>query len=165
MPWTLQRPGHLKKNVELKLRGDKDMTKKEQYQQKRQRLAQLTAHFRQIRQSRIDTAKTVEDAFYWASRTLNSFIVELYQEQAGEGEFKTFGQWKRENRTIKKGEQGWPIWGQPLGTREDDKPEEKEDENLYFPLCYLFHESQTVAPEQVSKPQRERAKAEILEVI
>lgn len=129
------------------------MTRKEEYQEKRQKLAELTAHYRKVRSTKTETAKTQAEALYWASRTLNSFIVEHYQEQLGKGEFNTFHQWKEKNRTIKKGEKGWPIWGQPLGHRPEEIEEQGEpDEDFkYYPLCYLFHESQTVEKSENSK--------------
>lgn len=130
------------------------MTRKEEYQEKRQKLAELTAKFRKLREEKTEAAKTEAEAFYWASRTLNSFIVDHYKTQAGDGDFNTFHQWKEKNRTIKKGEKGWPIWGQPLGSRADEEKqsEDQDAENMkYFPLCYLFHESQTAENNEQSK--------------
>lgn len=123
------------------------MTRKEIYQDRRQKLCELTAEFRALRQSKIDNAKTTAEALRWASKTLNSFIVEHYQKQLKNGEFFTFYQWKDKGKTIKKGEKGFPIWGQPLGHRPEDKEKNGEpDPNdfKYFPICYLFHESQVV---------------------
>lgn len=123
------------------------MTRKEIYQERRQKLCQLSAEYRAIRQSKIDNAKTDAEAMRWANRTLNSFIVEDYQTQTGKGEFLTFFQWKEKNRTIKKGEKGFPIWGQPVGHRPEEKEKNGEpgpDDYKYFPLCYLFHESQVI---------------------
>lgn len=133
------------------------MTKKEIYQERRQKLAELTAHFRKVREVRAEQARTEAEALQWLSRTLNSFIVEHYQQQAGDGEFNTFAQWKNQGRTIKKGEKGWPIWGQPLGSRPEDtdKGSDPEEDFKYFPLCYLFHESQTIGEnEKAASSQR-----------
>jgi len=130
------------------------MTRKEEYQEKRKKLSELTAHYRKVRNAKAEEAKTTAEALHWLSRTLNSFIVEDYQRQQGEGEFNTFHQWKEKNRTIKKGEKGWPIWGQPLGSRADEEKqsEDQDAENMkYFPLCYLFHESQTAENNEQSK--------------
>lgn len=126
------------------------MTRKEIYQERRQKLCQLTANYRAIRQSKIDQAKTIAEALHWAGRTLNSFIVEDYQKQLGPGELLTFHQWKDKNKTIKKGEKGFPIWGQPIGHRAEEKEKKGEPEPedfKYFPVCYLFHESQTFVNE------------------
>jgi len=123
------------------------MTRKEEYQERRQKLCQLSSDFKTFRQSMIDQAKTEAEAMRWASRTLNSFIVEHYQQQLKEGEFNTFHQWKEKNRTIKKGEKGFPIWGQPIGHRPEEKEKSGEpgpDDYKYFPVCYLFHESQVI---------------------
>jgi hypothetical protein len=129
------------------------MTRKDEYQEKRQKLAELTAHFRKIRSEKSEAASTPNEGFYWAMRTLNSFVVEHYKTQVGEGEFNTFQQWKAKNRTIKKGEKGWPIWGQPLGHRpeEIEQKGEPDEDFKYYPICYLFHESQTVPMEERNK--------------
>lgn len=130
------------------------MTRTEEYQEKRQKLAELTAHFRKVRESQASKAKTQSEAMYWMSRTLNSFIVDHYKSLIGNGEFSTFNQWKEKNRTIKKGEKGFPIWGQPLGHRPEEiekSGEPNDDDFKYYPLCYLFHESQTVPMEERSK--------------
>lgn len=120
------------------------MTRKEIYQERRDKLCKLSARFRQEREGLINNAKSDAEALHWASKTLNSFIVEHYKTELGEGDFFTFHQWKEKNRTIKKGEKGYPIWGQPLDEQRKKKGEEpNEDEFLYFPMCYLFHESQT----------------------
>ena len=121
------------------------MTRKEIYQERREKLCKLSAKFRQEREDLINNAKTDAEALHLASKTLNSFIVEHYKTELGEGDFLTFHQWKEKNRTIKKGEKGHPIWGQPLDEQRRRKGEEPtDDEFIYFPLCYLFHESQTV---------------------
>jgi len=129
------------------------MTRKEEYQEKRQKLAELTADFRAYRKKMVEEAKTEAEAMYWASRTLNSFIVEYYKNKLGNGELKTFFEWKEKGKTIKKGEKGWPIWGQPLGHRPEEIAEHGEptDDFKYFPMCYLFHESQTADIKEVSK--------------
>jgi hypothetical protein len=126
------------------------MTRKEEYQERKQKLCQLTAEYRELRQSKIDKAKTLAEAMRWTNRTINSFIVEHYQEQFKTGEFNTFLQWKEKGKTIKKGEKGFPIWGQPLGHRAEEKEKNGEpdpNDYKYFPICYIFHESQTFVKE------------------
>ena len=127
------------------------MTRKEEYQERRQKLCQLSADFRKFREAMAAEAKTEAEAMYWLSRTLNSFIVEHYQKELGNGEFNTFHQWKEKGKTIKKGEKGWPIWAQPLGHRPEDEEQnnEPDENNLFFPVCYLFHESQTAAKKNI----------------
>ena len=127
------------------------MTRKEEYQEKRQKLSELTAHYRKVRNAKAEEAKTPAEALRWLSRTLNSFIVEDYQRQQGVGEFNTFHQWKEKNRTIKKGEKGWPIWGQPLNSNKNEGEEQDDEDINFYPLCYLFHESQTAENNEQSK--------------
>jgi hypothetical protein len=125
------------------------MTRKEEYQERRQKLCQLSADFRKYREKMAAEARTDAEAMRWLSRTLNSFIVEYYKNELGAGDFNTFHQWKEKGKTIKKGEKGWPIWAQPLGHRPEDT-EPTEDDYLYFPMCYLFHESQTVVKKEIA---------------
>lgn len=104
---------------------------KEEYKERRANLIALSNIAKKLRE---DSGKE--------EQTLNFFIVNIYQDSKP-GVYKTFQEWKIENKTIKKGEKGFPIWGQPvLRTKKTDKETETKDE--YFPLCYLFHESQVV---------------------
>lgn len=119
----------------------KCMTRKEEYQERRKNLCVLSAEAREQRTALVRKAKTEKEALYWGAQPLNRFIVEKYLQRFSGGEFLTFHQWKEKGRTIKKGEKGFPIWAQPLGSREGDG---EDEDGTYFPMCYLFHESQTV---------------------
>lgn len=115
----------------------------EEYKERRTQLIALS-----------NIAKKLRAATGAEEQTLNYFIVNMYQDSKP-GEFKTFQEWKRLNKTIKKGEKGFPIWGQPVkGNRKTAANKSEEDtEQEYFPMCYLFHES------QVAEMQRKEATA------
>ncbi|MPL77626.1 hypothetical protein SDC9_23483 [bioreactor metagenome] len=101
-------------------------------------------------------------ALYWAGRTINFMLLHHIYDTEGAKEFKTFMQWKEEGATVKKGAKAFIIWGQPLGTREQDQEKgiSPEDfESLFFPLCYLFSDKQVRkasenAKERENEPER-----------
>lgn len=85
--------------------------------------------------------------------TINELILEHYQAETGQSDFRSFPAWKAEGQAPRKGEKGFAIWGRPRAIRSEgaanaepgelclsdlDKPE-------FFPLAYLFHAGQ-VAP-------------------
>lgn len=85
-------------------------------------------------------------ALFYDGCTVNYLLLHHIYDTDGASEFKTFMQWKTEGATIKKGAKAFIIWGQPLGSRPEDKEEIEDQEYMYFPLCYLFSDK------QVSKP-------------
>lgn len=114
----------------------------EQVKQKRKVLFELSRKAKEHRQNEIDEALSLGEnsrALFWAGRTLNSIIIELFYKKNGNTEFKTFAQWKREEKKVKKGSKGFIIWGRPLGVQQEEKKEEADDESgTYFPVSYLF---------------------------
>jgi len=122
------------------------MKKNSNFLEKRQKLAELTADFRKLRERKANEAKDVNESLYWLSRTINSFIVDYYKQQTGAKEFNTFNYWREQGKIILKGEKGFPVWGRPLNKKDEEKQEGEEpsNENInYYPMCYLFHENQT----------------------
>lgn len=65
----------------------------------------------------------------------------MYKKQSSEiSKFKTFQQWKNEGKQVKKGEKAFLFWGSPRkGTKQN---ENTIDEYEFFPLCYLFADTQ-----------------------
>lgn len=53
---------------------------------------------------------------------------------------KTFNQWKKDGKSIKKGEKALCLWGSPKC--KEDKNEQCEDTNVdkldFYPICYVF---------------------------
>lgn len=106
---------------------------KEQYKERRTNLIALS-----------NIAKQMRAATGQEEQTLNFFIVNFIYQKETPGVYNTFQEWKRLNKTIKKGEKGFAIWGQPIATKGKKQATEEETDMEYFPLCYLFHESQVV---------------------
>lgn len=103
------------------------MTQKEQYQENRTRLIDMSQTAR----------KLVETGLF---DKVNEAIIEaIYKANNDEiTEFKTFGQWKHEGKTIIKGSKAYVVWGQPRKTPQTEAGSEEPKEYKYWPLCYLF---------------------------
>lgn len=74
--------------------------------------------------------------------TVNEAITSIYAEQ-GHKNLKTFRQWLKEGRPVKKGEKALLLWGEPVkrrGKKADQEAEEAKDS--FFPICYVFSENQ-----------------------
>lgn len=114
----------------------------EKIKAKRLVLSDLSQKAKEIRDGEVKRAiekgKELE-AMAWASRTLNSIIVEAFYKKDGHKEFKTFNEWKDEGRKIMRGSKGFVVWGRPVGAQKAEKGEEpEEEENKYFPISHLF---------------------------
>lgn len=78
--------------------------------------------------------------------SVNEAIVNTYKSEEHQ-EFKKFWEWKREGYTILKGSKAFPVWGQPV--KRTAKTEAPKDEYEFFPICYLFSNSQVRRAENV----------------
>ena len=116
-------------------------------------LINRSVQMRKMRQDGMDNAKTEEEFLMWSDLTINAMIMDLYEQQAGTRNFKTFNDWKAAGMMVKKGEKGWIIWGQKRTANKTVEVENvttgaKEDateEFEYWPVCYLFTEQQVEA--------------------
>jgi len=85
---------------------------------------------------------------------VNEGLKEIYQETNPEiEEFKTFWQWKEEGATVRKGEKAFLIWGQPRKASQVPDGATEPEEFKYWPVCYLFANTQVYKPE--AKPEQE----------
>lgn len=120
-----------------------DLTRKEQYLQKRKELIELSKFVRM----------GVKSGAY---DSVNEGLKEIYHETNPEiQEFKTFWQWKDEGATVRKGEKAFLIWGQPRKGEQVPEGSDEPEEYKYWPLCYLFANTQVYKPE--AKPEPESA--------
>lgn len=120
---------------------DKESTRKEQYLLKRKELIELSKFVRM----------GVKSGAY---DSVNEGLKEIYQETNPEiEEFKTFWQWKEEGATVRKGEKAFLIWGQPRKASQVPDGATEPEEFKYWPLCYLFANTQVYKPE--AKPEQE----------
>jgi len=78
---------------------------------------------------------------------VNEYVVQHYKSENPEiKEFKTFHQWKADGFNIIKGSKAFVVWGSPRKGKIENPVKnengENEDEFEFFPLCYLFANTQ-----------------------
>lgn len=96
-------------------------SKKELYQAKREELKALSK-----------TVKPLVDEGIFES--VNAAIVAHYKSETGAEEFNTFGQWRKADKSVQKGQKAVLVWGKPRQTEQDSE----EDNYKFWPVCYLF---------------------------
>lgn len=119
-------------------------SKKEQYKANRTALIQLSTALRLlVKEGALDS--------------VNEGLKEIYEKSDHEiEEFKTFWQWKDEGFTIKRGSKAFLIWGQPRrGSQVAEGSDEPEEYN-YWPLCYLFANTQVYKPVREQQPEQKQ---------
>lgn len=120
---------------------DTESTRKEQYLKKRKELIELSRFVRM----------GVKSGAY---DSVNEGLKEIYQETNPEiEEFKTFWQWKEEGATVRKGQTAFLIWGQPRKASQVPDGATEPEEFKYWPLCYLFANTQVYKPEAKPEPE------------
>ncbi|WP_157807092.1 zincin-like metallopeptidase domain-containing protein [Algoriphagus formosus] len=132
----------------------------------REKLLQMSADARSLKDRMIQEAETAEEAFWWTAQTLNSILLKYFYRVPEGMELGTFHQWKAKGCIIKKGEKALIIWGQPLSAQRAEKAQAKGEEapeedgnGEYFPMCFLFRADQVLTPEQVEAEKTKRQEA------
>lgn len=81
--------------------------------------------------------------------SINEVLVQEFYTDEKNQEFKTFLQWQKEGYKVKKGSEAFLVWGRPRAiekaneAKSQNTPEgEADDEDDFFPLCYLFSNNQ-----------------------
>ena len=95
--------------------------------------------------------------------SVNAGLIEHYSEQTGASDWRTFADWRKAGRPVKKGEQGFPIWGRPTHIKPAEGAAMVGDLGAlaalngitptgpqWFPVAYLFHAGQ-VQPAQAEE--------------
>jgi len=109
------------------------MKKNEKYEENRKNLIAISQPLRLlVKEGALDT--------------VNEGVLELYKKENPEiKEFNTFNQWKKLGRTIKKGSKAFIIWAQPTKIKHPDPIKAEEEQDFqYFPICYLFADTQVI---------------------
>ena len=79
--------------------------------------------------------------------SVNEGLTDLYKKE-GHKELKKFWEWKREGKTIKKGEHALLLWGQlRKATKKETQEaaaETEKNEFDYWPICYVFSNLQVI---------------------
>ena len=70
---------------------------------------------------------------------------EFYTDETNE-EFKTLHQWNKDGFKVNKGAVSFLVWGKPKPMKKEQETAPKqatdEEEDEFFPLCYLFSNAQ-----------------------
>lgn len=118
-------------------------SRKEQYLENRKKLIAMSQLIRQL---------VKEGAF----STVNEGLREMYTEENPEiEEFNTFNQWKEQGFTIKKGSKAFLFWGQPRKIQQTPEGSDEPEEFKYWPICYLFADTQVFKKGEAEEPQPE----------
>ena len=109
-------------------------TNKEQYAANRKKIIMLSKNARLLME--MGQAESVNDGLLMIYETENPEIKEM----------NTFGQWKDKGFTILKGEKAFLVWGQPRKVSQIPEGATEPEEFKYWPLCYLFADTQVIKP-------------------
>ena len=119
-------------------------SKKEQYKANRTALIQISAGLRAlVKEGALDS--------------VNEGLKEIYEKSDPNiEEFRTFWQWKDEGYTINKGSKAFLIWGQPRKGSQTAEGSDEPEDYKYWPICYLFANTQVFRPEKEKQPEQEQ---------
>jgi hypothetical protein len=94
--------------------------------------------------------------------TINEALVDQYKENNPDIKvFNTFNQWKKLGYTIIKGSKSFLVWGQPKHVQQTTEGSGEPEEFKYWPVCFLFANTQVIKPESETHTNIERV--EIME--
>ena len=86
------------------------------------------------------------------AESINEGLAMIYAED-GHRNLKSFKEWLKLGKAVKKGEKALLLWGKPLKKQKDQEPKpEDEDDPDFYPLAYVFSSKQV-------EPKRERVAA------
>lgn len=76
--------------------------------------------------------------------TVNEILVNEFYTDEKNTEFKTLHDWNKEGFKVNKEEKAFLIWGKPraINKEQPQNQESEEDEDEFFPICYLFSNAQ-----------------------
>lgn len=79
-----------------------------------------------------------------AEMTINEILIKHFYTSEKDTEFKTLHQWNKDGFNVNKGSKAFLIWGKPRATNKEQpqNQESDEDENEFYPICYLFSNAQ-----------------------
>jgi len=130
-------------------KDSKKLSRQEEARQRRDVLKSISKKARLLRENRPE----------FEGSTINEILMAVLYNRHGDREFKKFREWKEEGFTIKKGEKGFMLWAQPLSElkkQEGQETDPEDEENSFFPVCYLFSNEQVIKPEpKEQKPKRQ----------
>jgi hypothetical protein len=74
--------------------------------------------------------------------TVNEILINEFYTDESNQDFKTLNQWSKEGYKVKKGSKAFLVWGRPKAKQTEEPKAEDEEEDEFFPLCYLFSNAQ-----------------------
>lgn len=81
--------------------------------------------------------------------TINEILINRFYKTKEHQEFNTLYEWNRKGFKVLKGSTAFAVWGKPKPLKKEDaqksKKEEDENEDEFFPICYLFSNAQVTA--------------------
>jgi len=88
-------------------------------------------------------------------KTINDGLLHLYKTDNPDIQtFRTYNGWKREGCQVKKGSKAFLIWGTPRTATNQEAEENQEDEFKFFPIAYLFADTQVECEREDPKGTR-----------
>jgi len=115
--------------------------------EKREQLFLVSKTARELREKMMKNAADEMVLYMLTRQPLNYFIRRIYGLE--NAELRSFWEWKKDDYTIRKGEHAHLFWGQPLRVKpkqedmpETDLPDEQRNNYEFYPLCFLFDETQ-----------------------
>lgn len=131
-------------------------TEEKKINPKRLELIKLSVKAKALKKEKLEEAKDEMELLYWQSLGVNDILIKFFYSQSDIKEFKTFNEWKRENKIIKKGEKAFIIWAMPRKATEKIKAKEPNKEDAesnykFWPMCYLFSDKQVKDYEKENK--------------
>lgn len=84
--------------------------------------------------------------------SINEGLILLYEVE-GHYNLKTFKEWLKAGKVVKKGEKALLLWGKPLRKQKDQEQKtEDHDDPDFYPVAYVFSSQQV-------EPKKERVAA------
>lgn len=74
--------------------------------------------------------------------TVNEILINEFYTDEKNQEFKTLNQWSKDGFKVLKGSTAFLVWGRPKAKQGEEPKAEDEEEDEFFPLCYLFSNAQ-----------------------
>ena len=135
---------------------DKENTNNK-YKERRLKLSELSRQAKELQKELIAKAKTPQGKERIALMRVNDLVLKYIYDTKGATEFKTFWQWKAENKRVKKGSKSFVLWGRKRNKTKQDEKGDEQNEYSFFPLVYLFSNLQ-VEPDGAQAKKEESKK-------